>query len=532
MKYTRYGTGIILSVVAIVYLLYAVKVFPIPGTDSSSFLPPALTFAQGRGLTNPFYYLSPITDATGSHLYNYYVPFYSWFLGFCVAAVPGTKTIFVVCALLTIVGLMLYRKALEKNSPANPGKPFIAAALLSIPFLATYSLPTIGRPEQLTAPLLLVLFLLYRNRRRMNYWVYNTLLVVIFAVLLATQVTGFYFAFLVFLIVEFLGHGHAPRLVLVNVLRAICVLLLFYLVMQASPNGFSATVEGISRHSRLLFRRGGRSIGQFAFYWLFSPFNVGFLVIFGACIRYWYLYLRETLPAVAAANKWIIACLHVAIGAGMFAFVLHTPPTVYNVAQFIYVMLLFVLLSYERYPRSRYHSLILPSLILTFLAGNLLFLRTLVLFADNETDGRSYNAARRKLAEVQKKYGRCFTQLNLWSLYDDPYKVQTIKTRYMYPPDNTVRPGDIVVMPLTDTTGDIPGSEVLETPANDGRNFYHVVHPGDIIVIPQAYKDIPQRLLDRSEILEDWRTTNVRTFMGLPLTRHPYGYSFVVLKVK
>jgi hypothetical protein len=190
MKYTRYTSGIILLAIAVVYLLYALNVFPIPGTDSSSFLPPALTFAQGKGLVNPFFFASEITDLTGQRLYNYYVPLYTWFLGFWVAIIPGIKTLFVVGALLTTVALLLYRRTIIKNTAAATGKLFTATLLLSFTYLATYSLPTIGRPEQLTAPLLLVLFLLYRNRGRIGYLLYNTLLVAIFAVLLATQIIG------------------------------------------------------------------------------------------------------------------------------------------------------------------------------------------------------------------------------------------------------------------------------------------------------------------------------------------------------
>jgi hypothetical protein len=536
MKYTRYTSGIILLAIAVVYLLYALNVFPIPGTDSSSFLPPALTFAQGKGLVNPFFFASEITDLTGQRLYNYYVPLYTWFLGFWVAIIPGIKTLFVVGALLTTVALLLYRRTIIKNTAAATGKLFTATLLLSFTYLATYSLPTIGRPEQLTAPLLLVLFLLYRNRGRIGYLLYNTLLVAIFAVLLATQIIGFYFAFLVFLVIEFLEQGDAKRVVVVNTVRTIGVLLLFCLILEASPNGFMTTIKGISRVSPMIFMKTDIGIRPFVFYWLLIPFNVGFAVVFVACVRYWYLYMRAALPAVATINKFIIIGLHIAIVAGIFAFILHRPPTVYNATQYIYVFVLFLLLNYDKYRGSKHNSLILPALMFTFLAGSLVFLRTLVLFIDTKADGKDYAAARHKLAEVEKKYGKCYTQLNLWPLYDDPFDVLTLEKKYMRPPDSAVHTGDVIVMPQTgkDTLQDVPDSPELgeALDVNDKRNFFIIVHPGDIIVMPQANKDIPKHLLDRSEILEDWRTNNVRTFMRIPIARHPFGYSFVVLKVK
>lgn len=533
MKSIRYTTAMLLSVVAVVYLVYAVRVFPIPGTDSSSFLPPALTFAQGKGLANPIYYLSFITDATGNQLYNYYVPFYSWFMGFCVAAVPGIKTIFVTGALLTITALLAYRRVLIRNHPPNAGRLYTAAVLLSFPYFATYSLPTIGRPEQLTAPLLLALWLLYRKKEGLATWLYNALLVALFAVLLTTQVTGFYFAFLAFLVIEFLQPCDARRLLAINTGRGLAALLLFYLIMEVSPNGFKATMDGINLHSRLHFRRSDRSPALLAYYWLVSPFNVGFLVVFAACVRYWYMYIRGALPGATMLQKWIVAGLHLAIIAGIFRFVLHAAPTVYNLTQYIYVLVLFLMLSYHKYGGTRHNSLILKSLTLTFLAGTLLFLRTFILFADNEMDGRSYDAARKKLAEVERKYGRVTTHANLWSLYDDPYKVVAIRKRFMYPPNATTQQGGIVVMPHADSVEDLPVNEILNPGGTrDEKKYYHIVFPGDIVVVPQTYKDIPKKLLDRSEILVDWRTTTVRTFMHIPIARHPYGYSFVVLRVK
>lgn len=535
MKSIRYTTAVILSVVAVVYIVFATKVFPIPGTDSSSFLPPALTFAQGKGLANPIYYLSFITDATGNQLYNYYVPFYSWFMGFCVAAVPGIKTIFVTGALLTITALLAYRRVLIRSQLPNAGRLYAAAVLLSFPYIATYSLPTIGRPEQLTAPLLLALWLLYRKKAHLASWLYNTLLVVLFAVLLATQITSCYFAFLVFLVVELVQPGDARRPLVTNAVRGLAVLLLFYLLMQVSPNGFKATMEGISLHSRVLFRRTDRSPGLLAYYWMASPFNVGFLVVFAASVRYWYLYIRGALPGARSLHKWIIVGLHVAIVAGIFRFVLHAAPTVYNLTQYIYVLALFLLAGHHKYRGTRYNSLILKSLALTFMAGTLLFLRTILLFADNEADGRGYDDAKRRLAKVESKYGRCYTLLNSWSLYDDPYKILTLPKKFMYPPDSTAHPGGVLVVTSAgkDSLEDVPVSEILETiGAKGGRKFFYVAHPGDIIVVPQAYKDIPKKLLDRSEVLDDWRTTSVRTFMHIPIARHPYGYSFVVLRVR
>lgn len=486
MRAVRSGTLIAVVVVTIVLIAYAVRVFPIPGTDSSSFLAPSLTFGYGHGLANPIYYLSSLTDETGTLRYNYYVPFYTWFLGFFVAIVPSIKSIFVVCALLTIIALFTYRHIIIKNDrPAD--KLYTVTILLSVFYLATYSLPTLGRPEQLTAPLSLVLYCLYHHRAQVAAWIYNSALILIFSIILTSQITGFYFAFLVFLIVEFLGQDDPKRLVLVNAVRTVGVLALSYMIMELSPNGFMATVHGISRHSQILFARTARGSSLLSYYWVFSPFNFGFIVVFLASLYYWYLYLRSAFTGITLFNKLVIGALHLAIVAGILKFVVHTAPTVYNATQYIYVMLLFLLLNYHQH-KGKFNTAMLGSLALTFLAGSFVFLRTLILFIDNETDGKTYDAAKSKLAQVEAKYGKCYTSFNLWSLYDDPYKVNQL----------------------------------------DEENL----HSGEVIILNQAYRDLPQAIMSRCEILDDWRTTDVRRFLGIPLTRHPQGYSFVVCRVK
>jgi len=528
----RYGTAILLVVVGVVYLIYALKVFPIPGSDSSSFLPPALSYAEGRGLTNPIYYLSEITDVSGQQQYNYYVPFYTWFFGLWIKLIPGIKTIFFGCAALTITALALYRKTLVTLSTSTTDRLFSVSAVLSVPYLATYSLPTIGRPEQLTAPLLLALYLLYKQRQRVGLWMYNTAIVLLLAVLLSAQITACYFAFIVLVIADVVEREKVGKTLITNLVRFVVVSLLFCLILALSPNGFKATMEGLAKHSQVLFHRKDRSLGLFAFYWILSPFNIGFILVFLVCAYHWVCYLKQSLLKAANVKKAIILALHVAIAGGIFSFVLRAAPTIYNLAQFIYVIILFILERHSQTAGQKYNRLWLFPLTCTLAVGTLLFVRTFILFADTEMDGHNYDAAKRKLEEVEKKYGRCTTGSTFWALYDDPYKIRPLQKTLMYQPYQGAKPGDIIVMPAGKRQ-DIPANEILtELSKADGRDFYYTVYPGDLLVMAQAYKDLPKQLTDNCEIIEDWRTADVRKFLGIPISRHPYGYSFVVLRVK
>lgn len=172
--------------------------------------------------------------------------------------------------------------------------------------------------------------------------------------------------------------------------------------MEASPNGYRATIEGILRHSQLLFHRQDRNLRLFAFYWLMSPFNIGFVIVFAVCLFYWAHYLKESLQRTEAIKKWIVAMLHIAIATGIFSFVLHAAPTVYNLTQFLYAIVLFTFVRHLRAGHMKSSRLLLGSLTVPFIAGSLLFLRTLFLFADNEIAGGGYDAARENLAKAKK----------------------------------------------------------------------------------------------------------------------------------
>src|ERR1700679_2174392 len=95
-KITFYSLSII---VCAVLIIYGLNVFPVPGTDSIVFIPPALLFSKGYGLANPLYYVTQFTDPTHTNRFNYYVPFYSLLLGILSKIKPSIKTIFLFCSL-------------------------------------------------------------------------------------------------------------------------------------------------------------------------------------------------------------------------------------------------------------------------------------------------------------------------------------------------------------------------------------------------------------------------------------------------
>ena len=171
------------AVVSVILILYGLNIFPTPGTDSRVFIPTALLYSQGFGLINPLYDVSVVgvaTDITNAIKFNYYVPFFPMMLGTLSKIHPGIKTIFLICSLFSISSLFLYCRTLLSVIPQQLTGPVKALVLSSIIYVATYVIPTVGRPENLTVLLVFMIYILYGKRNVINSVLYNVLLCTIF----------------------------------------------------------------------------------------------------------------------------------------------------------------------------------------------------------------------------------------------------------------------------------------------------------------------------------------------------------------
>ncbi len=478
------------GVISVILILFALNVYPTPGTDSRVFIPAALLYSHGLGLVNPLYevaVLGMVTDAQEAMKFNYYVPFFPMLLGSLSKIHPGVKTVFFICSLFSIAGLFLYCRTIASLLPEKLTGPLKTMLLLSVVYLVTYLIPTVGRPETITVLLVFIVFLLYNKRKELNTALFNFLICIIFSVMFATQVICFYFCFLFFVTFELLNTDNVFKTVLINTARFAVIGLLFYVILSASPHGFTDTVNNVRLHASAAMTRKDRSVKLFIHYWLLAPLNFGFLVLFLLCIVFYVRSLLARLKKSPAIIVVLVGALQLMILYGIVAFILYASPTVYNATQFILPLSVYLFLNILSLPKSFLKTLASAFTIATYVAGSLVFLRVFILFIDYKNDRKDYAAARHIINRFVHNGKNVFVTVNLWPLVDD---IKDIR-------------------------------------------FYDGVHikKGDTLVLQQMYMPSADEILSKCTIIYDWRTEERRKFLGIPLTHTPQGYSFAVCRI-
>ena len=309
--------------ISILLLLYGIHVFPIPGTDSVVFIPPAIYYSKGLGLTNPLYYVTKITDFTHQNKFNYYVPLFPFLLGLLSKINPGIKTIFIFCSCFSIASISIYIRAIIRALPNNASRLLKVIVCLSLTYLATYLLPTVGRPENITLLLVFLIYRLYNHKSKYAIWLYNLVLCLLFAFVLSAQIVCFYFCFSFFIFIEVLESKNLRATILYNSTRVVAILAIFSIILAITPNGFSDTINGIYLHTHYVFARTDNSLSLFFHYWLLAPLNVGFLLIF---LLSGYFFVYDYIIKIAGITKIQLALslfIMIFIIVGLFKFILY-----------------------------------------------------------------------------------------------------------------------------------------------------------------------------------------------------------------
>ena len=471
-----------------ILILFAINVFPIPGTDSIVFIPPALLFSKGYGLANSLYCVASYTDLTHTGRFNYYVPFFPYLLGLLSSVKPGVKTIFFICSLFSTVNILLYASVIPSFIPAKLTNSIKILILLSVTYVATYLLPTVGRPENFTTLMSFLVYLLYNNRAKYNVIAYNSLICTLFALILSTQIICFFFIFTMFVIYELLDTKDAWKTLWVSFLRFVLIILIFCLVLSLSPNGLVNTINGIRLHLDLVLIRNDRSIPLFIHYWLLAPVNVGFLVIFVLCSIF---YIKDMIVRLKNVNRMVASfaiALNIVIVYGIVKFIIYASPTVYNATEFILPMMVYLVVNIVSISRKQEKNTYIALLAATYLAGTIFFFREVILFIDYKKDGKCYNEAKVMIQKVSKNKQTIYITGGLWSLFDDFSNVKVFDELFF--------------------------------------------KKNDFIIVQQAYRPFPDVLNGKCSIIDDWSTTEKRQLLGIPMTRRPQGYSFVTCQVK
>lgn len=471
--------------ILVILALYAITIFPIPGTDAAVYIPTALLYSKGHGMINPVYYFANVLDPSGANKFNYYVPLHPLLLGWVSKIRPGVKTIFLICWAINVVSLLLYTRKISQWH--NEQKPVVSAlAFLSLTYIAMYILPTAGRPECITMLLIMLLGLAYSRRSSLSPIVYQLAVAVLGGLMLSTQILSCFFCMLALVTYELLETPNAGRTVAINIGRLAGVVIVFLGVTALSPNGLTDTLAGIAHHAGLAMARPDRSIPLFIHYWVLSPINFAFLGVFCVAAYYYVREVRERLKQKQTVIIVFVVLLQVLIAGGIVKFILYASPTVYNATQ--YIMPISAYIFYNLARNTKPQRLAVAATAMVYLAGTFIFVRSLVLFADYLGDGKTYDDAQPIVNEVLNKYPVVYMTHGLWALADDQRKVHIYK----------------------------PGT----------------LQSGDIVIEQQAGHEPDPELAAKGEIIMDWRTKSERRILGIPLTKRPQGYSFVVFRIR
>lgn len=468
---------------SLLLIAFALFVFPIPGTDSLVFLPPALAYAQGHGFTNPLYYVDKFTDPTHTHRFNYYVPFFPWLMGMVGRIFADVRTIFLFCAALGASGLVLYARQGIKALPGSD-RYLTWGFVLSFFYLPIFFLPTVSRPENLTVFIAFVVYLIYREKENVNPIVYMLVLSALFAFLLASQILSFFFCFVFYALCDVLDTDSPVS----SALRSLGIFSLSIgaacLLIAAGPIGFSETVNAVWWHVSAVVKRTDNSVAMLLYYWALAPLSFGFLGVFllaaGLFLRHLFTRLKGTKPLTAAFAVFLLLVL----AWGLVKFVLYGAPTVYNVTQFVLPFMAYIVVALAK---KRVRSLSLTFCVLCAI-GSLAMCRHLVMFGNVLASGKTFGAARALVMEKTGKNKFVTVSNGLWTLFPD-----------------------------------------INAPVARITDQYK---PGDTVIMQQAYMEVPGDLKQRSDLIFEWRAPTPVTLFGVKIASRPQGYGFSIFRVK
>ena len=479
-KLLRYGVKVTVIFVSLALIVSARLVFPLIGSDSVVFLPPALFLAQGYGFVNPLYLVSHFADPSHQDLFNYYVPLFPLVLGALAKSAPSIQTLFLICAGFGILHLILFGRQILKIGAGDRAITTILA-ICPIIYLGIYLVPTSGRPELLSSLWALLLYVTYNSKQTKGKM---ALMGALFGCMALTQLMGLYFSFLVFTIAELSNNTNIKTQTKNLTVAGLVAVAVFAVVIVLYPPGASSFYFGLSKHISYVMHRHDRGRFLYFYYWFYTPYAFGFVVVFLLAAGYFLKDIRVRWRAVSAAQRVIIMAAALLLVFGLFRFVLTASPTVYNVTQFLSPLLLYV---FGKLAVSRNRRLIQLPLSLIFLYSCFIFIRIIVLGFDYTRDGRDFETVSRKVTYAINTYKPNLVSSGLWALCPDP-KQRTILTKSNYKPD-------------------------------------------DIVLLQRGDLDVQSKVISGWELLYQCGAPTPHKVLGLPV-RHPLSYTFSVYRVR
>ena len=491
MNKFKFQLYLLITIISIILITFAINVFPTTGTDSRVFIPPALFYSKGLGFVNPLYNLTFLKglykDNSQFFQFNYYVPLFPLLTGAIGKIHPGIKTIFLICSLFSVTSLILYGKVIVSSLSAKTNIKITILALLSTVYIATYLLPTVGRPEVLSSLLAFIVYIICTKKGKINIYVYRISIFILLSLILSTQLICFYFCSLFIVIYDIIyNKKNIYKVLFINSIIITLAVLMFILILSLSPNGLLNTINGIRVHGTWALTRVDRSFKLFFYYWFLYPSNFGFLIIVLLCIFFYIKSLSRIITNLDYKRVFAIIILNIFVLLGVFKFIIYASPTVYNATQFIFPLSAYLISNISLIENRRIEKIIGSLTIITVIAGSVLFVRMIVLFADYKANKKDYDTAKIVINNLVEKNKTVRISSSLWSLLNNESNVTIFDGHY---------------------------------------------NSGDTVIFQQVYRTDIDYYLQRSTIIYDWRISGTNKFLGISLGNSPQCYSFIVCKM-
>lgn len=464
------------------FLVFGDHVYPVPSGDSQSFLPAALTLDAGLGFHNPVSGLSRTLDPTGQGQFVQYPPLFLWTVALLMPP-PGPRSAFLGLAFLGVLNLALaawlfWRAAAASGRPSPAAAWAVAAATLGIATLLLGQQN--GRPEPLATLWALLAAHALLTLRPAAVWLPCGLLLGLTGAThpMAGVILGLLLA--AFLSVRLPARAALPAIAGLLALS----LLVFFVLLAASPPGIGATLDGIRRHAEITIveRHSGERLVT---YWVTHPgatfYALPFLLLLPVAwrgVRAWRSAVRS--PLLCGVCLALLAAV-------VWGSTGRSPEHVYNLLLFAPLVFAANLAWASGRPGFSARALVAAIHALTALG----YLRAVVLFGFFLTGGVSLETARAHFSRIAPTArGPVSVTPSLWVLADDLERLRTVPAH---------------------------------TPAEELE--------GDLLILQQNYSGLsaPPRLAGL-QLIENHFIDHPCRLFGLPIARTMPGYAFAVYR--
>jgi hypothetical protein len=457
--------------------------YPVPGGDAAVFMPAAVNFKAGRGLTNSLWEVHP--DPTGQHRYLEHPLLFQMIVSACMWK-SETRNAFIVLAIFNALTLALYAaflctaKFARKLLASAAGFIVLASSMFALAFLIFTDAG--GRPEALST---LILSLAIAVVIWLPQQCWPVLLGIAIGVAAAIHPThGLFIACLV--VMAFSLTATASQAVRKMMLAAAIALSLFWILLSLSPYPVEETLHAVSRHAALANAPDYRLSTLAAFYLKLAPWSGLYLLGLSLVLVWCGLYFWHSAEDRMTRSTRLAALFLTAFAFWFFS--VRRPNASYYLTMLAPALAAGALYLFDLRSGTHNRRLAVPPLwplAAFFGVFSLCLARDIALFVDYRTDGVSFADAQKDFARLVRSTNQVISvSESFWVLTDEFDRIRIVER-------NTAS-GELMVLQQTQR----------------GSLFPPVI---------SGYRLLSQRFISHPP-----------KWFGLPIARTMPGYSFAI----